>query len=179
VVIRGLSRPAAENTGRTSLTFAATIGSAATGGVLFAFSSFVMPALDRLDPDDAIRAMNAVNVTAVRPAFMTVLFGTAALTAVTTVAGIRRRGTREGRLLIIGSAVYLVGVIGLTMAYHVPLNDALARFDPATGDAPRTWSDYSTGWTRWNHVRSLAGVAGAVLLGSAALLPRDRRPVRM
>jgi uncharacterized membrane protein len=26
--------------------------------------------------------------------------------------------------------VYLAGAIGLTMGYHVPLNDALARFNP-------------------------------------------------
>ena len=152
-----------------SLAFAAAVGSAVTGGVLFAFSSFVMPALDRLDPADAIQAMNAINVAAVRPAFMTVLFGTAALTVCTAVAGIRRRGTGAGRLLIIGSVVYLIGVIGLTIAYHVPLNDALARFDPATGDAGRVWTDYRTGWTALNHVRALAGVAGAVLLGLAAL----------
>jgi uncharacterized membrane protein len=150
------------------LIFAAAVGSAVTGGVLFAFSSFVMPGLNRLDPADAIPAMNAINVAAVRPAFMTVLFGTAALTVVTIVTGIRHHDTRSGQLLIIGSAVYLIGVIGLTMAYHVPLNDALARFNPATGDAPRTWADYYRGWTALNHVRALAGVASAVLLGAAA-----------
>jgi uncharacterized membrane protein len=157
-----------------ALTFAAAAGSAVTGGVLFAFSSFVMAGLNRLDPADAIRAMNAINVTAVRPAFMTVLFGTAGLAVATTVVGIGRRDTPGGRLLIIGSVVYLVGVIGLTMAYHVPLNNALARFDPATGDAQRTWADYYRGWTALNHVRALAGVAGAVLLGIAALRLPER-----
>jgi uncharacterized membrane protein len=156
------------------LTFVAATGSAVTGGVLFAFSSFVMPGLNRLDPAEAIRAMNAINVAAVRPAFMTLLFGTAAVTVATTVAGIRRHDTRAGQLLIIGSAVFLVGVIGLTMAYHVPLNDGLARFDPATGDAGRTWADYYRGWTALNHVRALAGGAGAVLLGMAALGLHER-----
>ena len=66
---------------------------------------------------------------------------------------------------MIGAAGYLVGVIGLTMAYHVPLNDALARFDPATGDAARTWADYSGGWTALNHLRALAGIVAAGLIG--------------
>jgi uncharacterized membrane protein len=152
----------------------AAVGCAVNGGVLFAFSSFVMPGFNRLDPAAAIAAMNAVNVTAVRPAFMTVLFGTAALTVATGVLGLRRRQ----KLLVIGSAVYLVGVIGLTMAYHVPLNDALARFDPATGDAARTWADYARGWTALNHVRALAGVTAAVLIGLSAYRNRQslRRP---
>ena len=152
---------------RTTLVIAAAIGAALDGGVLFAFSSFVMPALNRLDPPAAITAMQSINVTAVRPPFMLALFGTAALTVATMIIGLRQWPTPAGKLLVAGSAVYLIGVIGLTMAYHVPLNNALATADPTASDAARTWADYSSGWTALNHVRATAGVLASALLIAA------------
>jgi len=137
---------------------ATAIGCAVNGGIFFAFSSFVMPALNRLDAERATAAMNAINVAAVRPAFMTVLFGTAVLTVVTCVSGVRQR---DG-LLVAGSVVFLVGVIGLTVGYHVPLNDALAG-------GRTSWAAYERGWTALNHVRALAGIAAAALVGASAI----------
>ena len=137
---------------------AAALGCAINGGIFFAFSSFVMPALNKLGPERATTAMNAINVAAVRPTFMTVLFGTAALTVATGVSGIRNRDA----LLISGSAVFLIGAIGLTIGYHVPLNDALAK-------GSTTWPDYVRGWTALNHVRMASGIAAAALIGASAL----------
>jgi uncharacterized membrane protein len=60
-------------------TLASALGCGLVAGVFFAFSAFVMPALKRLKPAEGIAAMQAINVAAVTPAFMTVLFGTAAV----------------------------------------------------------------------------------------------------
>lgn len=48
-------------------------------GVFFDFSAFVMPALKRLKPAESVAAMQSINVAAVTPAFVTALFGTAAV----------------------------------------------------------------------------------------------------
>ena len=64
----------------------AAVGTGIVGGVLFAFSTFVMRALDDLDPPEAIRTMQAINVRAVNPIFMGLFFGTGLLTVV--VAGV-------------------------------------------------------------------------------------------
>jgi uncharacterized membrane protein len=155
------------------LILTAALGSAVNGGVFFAFSSFVMPALHRLPPPAAIAAMQSINVTAQRPAFMTALFGTAALTLATGVVGLRQWHTAAGKLLVLGSAAYLVGIIGLTIVYHVPLNNGLVGVDPSGPDPARTWSEYASGWTALNHVRAAAGAAGAgLLVAAAALGPR-------
>ena len=88
------------------------VGCGLVGGVFFAFSSFVMPALKRLPPADGIAAMQSINVTAVTPLFMAALFGTAA--AAPGPGGVGRRGGRE-RLAAAAAALYLVGVIGVTV----------------------------------------------------------------
>jgi uncharacterized membrane protein len=63
--------------------------------------------------------------------------------------------------VLAGSVVYLVGAIGLTIAYHVPRNEALAAAEPQRSDAARQWARYLTEWTKWNHVRAAAALAAA------------------
>lgn len=143
------------------LTVAATVGSGTVGGVFGAFSGFVLPALGRLDPPAATAAMQAVDVAAVRPPLMTALFGTAALAVAAPVAAARQGAAGTGLLLAAG-ALYLVGVVGVTVAGNVPLNDALARTDAAAATRA-SWTAWSRAWARRNHVRTAAGTAAAVL----------------
>ncbi len=147
-------------------TAAAAVGCGAMGGVFFAFSAFVMPALRRLPAAQGIAAMQSINITAVRPAFMIGLFGTALLTAGLGVFGLLHHDQRRG-LLLLGAGLYLVGAIVLTASYHVPLNDHLATLDPAGSDAARGWSSYLSRWTTANHVRAAASLAAAAAYTAA------------
>lgn len=151
------------------LTLGCALGAGAMGGVFFAFSTFVMRGLDRLPAAQGVAAMQQINITAVSPAFMVGLFGTAAACVGLAVHGARTWNSGEGRLLVTGAALYLVGTIGLTIAYHVPRNDALAALDPTSPDALATWSSYVTEWTRANHVRTVSalGAAAAFMIALA------------
>ncbi len=144
-------------------TLVAAVGCAAMGGVLFAFSAFVMSGLARLPAAQGIAAMQSINVTAVRPAFMTALFGTAALCVGVAVTGAMTWGDRRAVLLLAGSVLYVVGTIVLTIAYHVPLNDSLATLDPTSAEAPARWSAYVADWARWNHVRAATALTAAAV----------------
>lgn len=152
------------------LVSAAAIGTTAVGGVFLAFSSFVMPALGRLSVKDGVAAMQSVNVTAVSPVLMTVLFGSGALCLWTGWRAVTTWGTPAAPWLLAGSAAYLVGVIGVTVAANVPLNDQLAALDPTSPAAAALWPRYLSTWTSWNHVRTVAGLlSGAALLVARAL----------
>lgn len=152
----------------TVLVSTAAIGTAAVGGVFLAFSSFVMPALGRLPVPDAVVAMQSVNITAVSPLFMAVLFGSGVLCLVTGWRAVAGWGTSGAPWLLAGSAAYLVGVIGVTIAANVPLNDQLAGLDPSSASAAALWPSYLATWTTWNHVRTVAGL----LAGGAFLVAR-------
>ncbi len=139
----------------------AAVGAATSGGVLFAFSSFVMPALARLDPPAGAAAMQSINVTAVRPSFMTVYFGTGLVAALAAVVAAVQGAAVA--LAVAGTAVYLVGVLGITVALHVPLNNRLAAVTPDEAAASGLWREYQQRWTAANHVRAVAGAAAAAL----------------
>ena len=105
--------------------------------------------------------MQSINVVAVSPAFMLVLFGTAAACVALAVWALAEWQEPFGPYLLAGSVLYIVGTILLTMAYHVPRNNALAAVEPTSPEAANRWTRYLTDWTRWNHVRAAAALAAA------------------
>jgi uncharacterized membrane protein len=149
--------------------FAAAVGSGLVAGIFFAFSSFVMAALGRLPSDHGIAAMNAINVTVINPGFFLAFFGTAAL-CLGAAAGVALRWTASsGTLVLLASAIYLVGCIAVTMFRNVPLNNALAAAALGTPEAAALWTRYLSEWTFWNTVRTVAPVVSAVLFTMALL----------
>ena len=145
------------------------IACAAMGGVFFAFSTFVMQGLRRLPPAQGIAAMRSINITAVTPIFMTALFGTAAACAAVAVRALIDWQGMTSAYLVAGSLSYLIGSIGVTIAFNVPLNNALAAADPSGGDAVWLWMKYVRTWTAWNHVRTVSGPIAAALLIRAVM----------
>lgn len=153
------------------LTLAATTGAGLVAGVLFAFSTFVMPALRRLPTADAVRSMQAINKAAPNSVlFMLALFGTAAVSLGLGVAATANADLPHRLVHVVGCALYLATVV-ITAAYHVPHNDQLATVDPLAGDAARLWNEYLSGWTWWNHVRTTTSLAGAVTLAMTLRAP--------
>ena len=146
----------------TTLILASAISSALVAGVFYAFSSFVMGALARLDSREGIAAMQSINVVVINPWFFAAFFGAGALAAVTSVLAVTS-GHPSAALLHGAAALYLLGCLGVTIGGNVPLNDRLAavdRDDPAAADV---WRHYVRVWTRWNHVRTAASLAAGVL----------------
>lgn len=164
------------DTWRRWATIAAAVGSGLAGGVFLAYSTFTMRAVRRLPPHDGIATMQAINRAADRSAgLMATLFGTAALTAVLGVAAVRDRSHRSDVQLLAG-AIYLVAVVGMTVAFHVPRNDALAVVEPAAAGSTATWREYARAWTAGNHVRTLGALVAALLYTWSLSGPPAGRP---
>ena len=146
-----------------NLELVAALGCGLLAGVFFAFSTFVMPALARLQPPQGIAAMQSINITVINPWFMTAFIGTAATCLFLTVFSLLKWHQPGAVYLLVGSLLYIVGTFLVTMVFNVPLNDALAIIDPGSPDGASLWSNYLTNWTNWNHVRTVATLAAAAL----------------
>jgi uncharacterized membrane protein len=149
------------------LTLAAAVASGLVGGVFFAFSNFVMEALGRLRPSEGAAAMQAINVTVINPLFMTALFGTGLVSLVLVAWGLADLGEPYAGWLIAAGTIYVLGEVALTMGYHVPRNNAIARVDRHSEEGQRVWRTYLVEWTRGNHVRTAAALASCALLAVA------------
>jgi len=154
------------------LTFSTALGCGLIAGVFFAFSAFVMKALARLPAAQGTAAMQSINVVAITPLFMVVLFGTAAACLLLAVSSLFMWQRPGAVYLLVGSLLYLVGTILVTIVFNVPRNDALAAVDPASANGARLWADYVTSWTAWNHVRTVAALAASASLTIGLCLPR-------
>ncbi|WP_448265040.1 anthrone oxygenase family protein [Nostoc sp. DSM 114159] len=141
------------------------LGCGLVAGVFFAFSTFVMNALARLQPKEGIIAMQSINITAINPLFMLALFGTAVACIFLAISSVLKWHQPGAAYLLMGSLLYLIGTVLVTIAFNVPLNDALAIAKPDSTEGANLWARYLTNWTFWNHVRTIAALAAALVLG--------------
>jgi uncharacterized membrane protein len=148
-----------------ALTVIAIVGCGLVGGLLFAFSVAVMPALSRRPAAEGMAAMQAVNRVILNPVFLLVFVGTTAICALLAatapfadVAGAGWRGA--------GALAYLVGGFLVTGAANVPLNVRLEAADAHSTEGERLWRHYLRRWTAWNHVRVVGCVAATALLAA-------------
>ena len=145
------------------LTAVAALGAGVVGGVFFAFSVFVMKAIGRLPPSKAISAMQSINTAAPTPWFMLALFGTALACVALAISALFRMDEPDAIYHLAGGVLYLVSIV-LTIAYHIPRNDALALVDPDGIGAADHWRRYLSNWTAWNHARTISSIAAAATL---------------
>jgi uncharacterized membrane protein len=145
------------------LTLVTALACGLVAGFFFAFSTTVMKALTRVPESQGLVAMQTINVVVINPLVMLALFGPGLACAVLVIAALVEWGEPYAVYLLLGSLVYLAGVVVLTFAYHVPRNDALAAVDPDDATAASHWTQYARAWTAWNHVRTVAPLASATL----------------
>jgi uncharacterized membrane protein len=133
----------------SAMILASALGSGLVAGTFFAFSTFVMAAFARLPPPQGIAAMQSINIAVISPWFMMVFLGMVLL-SVGLVVSAYWRWSKEGTgFLLAGAVLYLLS-FEITIAFNVPLNDALAAVDPASAQAATMWTDYVSRWTTWN-----------------------------
>lgn len=145
------------------VTLLSAIGCGLIAGVFLAFSTSVMKALGTLLPAQGIAAMQSINVVIINPWFLTPFLGTAVMCACMLVASILRWSDPRASYWLVGSVLYLAGAFLVTMLFNVPRNDALAAVTPTSPEGARLWAAYLSTWTMWNHVRTVAALAAAVL----------------
>ena len=141
-----------------ALALISALGCGLIAGTFFAFSTFVMRALDARPAPEAIAAMQSINVAVVNPMFMAVFMGSAAASVGAIIWASCHRDHAATPWLLLGAALYLIGCFGVTVAGNVPLNDALALVKPGDANAAKIWADFSANWMLWNHLRAVAAL---------------------
>jgi uncharacterized membrane protein len=143
------------------LSIVVALGASLIGGTFFGFSNFIMPAIGRQPPANAIAVMNAINVTVLNAGFLGAFMGTAILGLVLVLTVFVAGGNPWAAA---GALIYVIGTFGVTMAINVPMNNRLARFETPSTEGTAYWSTYLRAWTWWNSIRSGAAMLATLLL---------------
>lgn len=147
-----------------TLQLVSTLGCGLVAGVFFAFSTFVMSALGRLPAIQGIAAMQSINTTVINPWFMLAFLGTAIACILLAISSLLKWHQPSTVYLLVGSLLYLIGTFLVTIAFNVPLNEALAKVNPASAEGANLWAKYLSQWTFWNHIRTISALAAAAVL---------------
>ncbi len=66
--------------------------------------------------------------------------------------------------MVTGGALYILGMLIVTITGNVPLNNALEATDARGPEAEAMWRRYMQRWLPWNHARTVSCTASTVLL---------------
>lgn len=142
----------------------AAVCAGVSGGVYFAFSAIVMPALRSLPANQAVPAMQSINNNAVRLPFMAVFFGGAAASAAVIATELISSSTSPPETFRIAGAGLAIAAFGITIVRNVPLNNALGGIDPNAPDTMVKWQSFMRSWSRANLGRAAVSIAATIIL---------------
>lgn len=143
----------------------AILAYALVGGVFLAFSDFIMRSLALTGGHGGVEAMQAINREVFRWIFMTLFLGMAVVSAVVVAYGAFGLNGPAGTLIMMAGLIYLIGCLGVTVFFNVPMNDALAGMEMQSEATRDYWlQTYVPRWTFWNSVRTAASAISAALL---------------
>jgi uncharacterized membrane protein len=133
-----------------------------SAGLFFAFTAAIMPGLRDVNDGAFAATMNSINRAILNPLFMLAFLGSLIAAGIATVLAFAGGESARGWVFGVAAAIYLVGVLGVTGAVNVPLNNALAANDDRAAFEAR--------WVRFNTLRTVAGIlALSVALVAVAL----------
>lgn len=131
-------------------------------GVFLSFSDFVMRGLVQAPAGAGAAGMIGLNRTVYKSVFMALLMGfVPASTALAVLAVTHMEGIAMGFTLV-GTSVYLIGVLAVTGLGNVPMNQRLDGLSQRNAELTDYWVEYARRWTRLNHIRTAASALTAL-----------------
>ncbi len=147
------------------ITWFALLSAGIMAGVYFTFSVFVMRSLAELGEEPGARAMQSINRVIVRSAFLPLFFlSTLACAALVVLGALGMIGGTAAPKIMVGGAIYVIGMFVVTVVGNVPLNNRLEAADPSSEAGKAIWREYLTRWTQLNHIRTLSCMVAMALL---------------
>ena len=151
-----------------SLIFSITLCSLVSG-FIFTYSIVIMPGLSKLNDKDFLKAFQVTDAVIQnnQPLFMFTWVGSILAVLATILVSLVSIGFVEAWLIVLVAFAYLLGVQGITVAIHIPLNNHIQRIkiedlnDEALADQRQK---FETKWNFFNYIRTSIAISVSVLL---------------
>ena len=138
-------------------------------GFIFTYSIVVMPGLSNLNDKDFLKAFQVTDAVIQnnQPLFMFTWIGSIVAILTTIVASFITVGLLESWLIILVGAAYLLGVQGITVAIHIPLNNHIQKLNiEELNDKTLAYErkNFEAKWNFFNKIRTFVGISASSLL---------------
>jgi len=160
------------------LLFTTTIVMGLTAGIFYCWSVAITQGLALLPDKEYITAFQGLNRAILNPLFFICFMGLVVLLPASTWVHYRHPLPVRFWLLLAASVLYITGVIGVTMAGNVPMNDAMDVFDANAASAAEISAKrlaFEGRWNLLNNIRTVACVVCLALTVLACMVPKDSR----
>ena len=138
-------------------------------GFIFTYAVVVMPGLSKLNDKEFIRAFQVTDgiIQNNQPLFMLIWVGSIIAILSSILIAIIFFGISETWLIILVGVVYLLGVQGITISIHIPLNNHLQQVNIDELNAERLSEErikFESKWNNFNIIRTIIAFSVSVIL---------------
>lgn len=152
-----------------TLLLSATFLCSLVAGFLFAFAVVGMPGIRKLEDREFIRSFQAMDgvIQNNQPIFLLVWVGSVVLLVASAMIGFLQLDLTGRWLLVLATAIYLIGVQLPTATINIPLNNQIQNVDVDGIDSheqAEARRRFEPRWNRWNVFRTIAACVATLIL---------------
>lgn len=146
-----------------------TLSCSLVTGFIFTYAVIVMPGFSKLNDKDFIRAFQVTDnvIQNNQPLFMLIWIGSILSVISTIVFSIFNINADYSILIMSTGFFYLIGVQGLTISIHVPLNNKIQKIDVDKEDELKlneVRKEFEIKWNYYNRIRTVVAFNVTTLL---------------
>ena len=139
------------------------------GGFIFTYAIVVMPGLSKLNDKDFLRAFQVTDavIQNKQPLFMFTWIGSIVAMLTTILVSLESVGLPETWLIPLIGVTYLLGVQGITVVIHIPLNNHIQKVKIEELNDETLANErlkFETKWNFFNYIRTAIAISVSVLL---------------
>ena len=139
------------------------------GGFIFTYAIVVMPGLSKLNDKDFLRAFQVTDavIQNKQPLFMFTWIGSIVAMLTTILVSLASVGLAETWLILLIGVAYLLGVQGITVAIHIPLNNHIQKVKIEELNDETLANErlkFETRWNFFNYIRTSIAISVNVLM---------------
>ncbi|MBT6271640.1 MAG: DUF1772 domain-containing protein [Rhodobacteraceae bacterium] len=139
------------------------------GGFIFTYAVVVMPGLSKLNDKDFLRAFQVTDaiIQNKQSLFMFTWIGSIVAMLTTILVSLVSVGLSETWLILLIGVAYLLGVQGITVAIHIPLNNHIQKVKIEELNDETLANErlkFETRWNFFNYIRTSIALSVSVLM---------------
>ena len=139
------------------------------GGFIFTYAIVVMPGLSKLNDKDFLRAFQVTDavIQNKQPLFMSTWIGSIIAMLTTILVSLVSFGLPETWLILLIGVAYLLGVQGITVAIHIPLNNHIQKVKIEELNNETLANErlkFETRWNFFNYIRTSIAIFVSVIM---------------